>query len=137
MPGTKVNYLAVLVAAAAHFAFGAIWYNVFSASWMAGAGLTAEMVEGNQSATPYVIAIVVLLIAALVLAWLIGRLNPQGAAGGARVGAIIAIGFVAAYQGLNYGFQMKPLSLWLIDAGYAVIGLVMMGAIIGGWRKKA
>lgn len=137
MSGTKLNYLAIIVAAVVHFAFGWAWYSAFAAPWMAGVGLTPEMVEGNSSATPFVIAGVVLLVAAFVLAWLIARLDPKGAAGGARIGAIVGIVFIAAYQGLNYGFQMKPLSLWLIDAGYAVIGMIIMGAIIGAWRKKA
>jgi hypothetical protein len=137
MPEPRINYLAVIVAAAIHFAFGWAWYSAFAEPWMAGTGLTPEMAAGPQSPTPFVIAGVTLLIAALVLAWLISRLGPKGAAGGARIGAIVGIGFIAAYQGLNYGFQLKPLSLWLIDAGYAVIGMVIMGAIIGGWRKKA
>jgi hypothetical protein len=38
---------------------------------------------------------------------------------------------------MNYGFEARPLSLWLINAGYMVVGMTLMGAIVGGWRKKA
>jgi len=37
---------------------------------------------------------------------------------------------------MNYGFEARPLSLWLINAGYMVVGMTIMGAIIGHWRKK-
>jgi hypothetical protein len=34
-------------------------------------------------------------------------------------------------------YEQKPLGLWAIDGFYVVIGSAIMGAIIGGWRKRA
>lgn len=38
---------------------------------------------------------------------------------------------------LNYGFEARGITLWLINAGYVVVGLVISGAIIGAWRRQA
>jgi hypothetical protein len=36
----------------------------------------------------------------------------------------------------NYVFEMHGPMLVAIDAGCAVFGLLVMGAILGGWQKK-
>ena len=38
---------------------------------------------------------------------------------------------------LNYGFELRSPTLWLINAIYATAGLAIAGAIIGGWQKKS
>ncbi len=35
-----------------------------------------------------------------------------------------------------YGFEARGLTLWFINAGYVLIGLVLAGAIIGGWKPR-
>ena len=55
---------------------------------------------------------------------------------GALTGATVAFGIVGAMLALNYGFEARGITLWLINAGYAFVGLVIAGAIIGAWRKK-
>jgi hypothetical protein len=135
-----MNHVAVIVAIVVHYALGAIWYGIWGQQWIVAAGLTAEQIKAVQSggaATPYIISAVAHVVFGYGLAWLIRRLGENTAAGGAKIGALVAICFVAAFQALNYGFQMKPLALWLIDAGYPLIGMIIMGAILGGWRKKA
>jgi hypothetical protein len=51
-------------------------------------------------------------------------------------GAIVAVGLIGATLALNYGFESRGVSLWLINAAYVLIGLGIAGAIIGGWKKK-
>jgi hypothetical protein len=53
------------------------------------------------------------------------------------LGAVIAAGFVAANLALNYGFESRPLTLWLINGVYAIVGLALAGAIIGGWKRRS
>lgn len=136
MPKLRINYLAVVVAAVAHFAFGAAWYSLLAEPWVAGIGKTMAEMEQGTSALPYILSFVGLLVAAFGLAWLIGRLGAQTLAGGAKLGGLLALVFIAAYMAVNYGFQNRPLTLWLIDAGYAVIGMAIMGAILGVWKRK-
>ena len=62
---------------------------------------------------------------------------PARPGSGAASGATLALALIASTLAMNYGFEARPLSLWLINAGYMVVGMAMMGAIIGAWRKKA
>ena len=64
-----------------------------------------------------------------------GVLTPQEY-GGMGLGATIALGFVAANLALNYGFERRSITLWVINAVYAVVGLGIAGAIIGGWKRR-
>jgi hypothetical protein len=134
-----VNHLAVIGAAIAHFALGAGWYTLFAQAWMNAIGKTEAQLRGagGESPLPYVISIVASLIVAYTIAWLLPRLNAQTVGGGVRVGVILGLTLVATTLALNYGFEQRPVSLWLINAGYMTVGMGLIGAIIGGWRKTA
>ena len=64
-------------------------------------------------------------------------IGTASAGSGARMGATLALALIASTLAMNYGFEARPLALWLINAGYMVVGMTIMGAIIGHWRKKA
>jgi len=134
-----INHLAAIVAGLAHFALGAVWYTVFAQSWMAGIGKTQAQLTAEHAGSPlpYVIAIVTAVIVAYTIAWLLPRLDAQSAGGGIRIGVTLSLTLVATTIALNYGFEGRPMSLWLINSGYMVVGMGVMGAIVGGWKKKA
>jgi hypothetical protein len=119
------------------FVLGAIWYTVLSARWLAAIGKTMEQLGAEQggSPLPYVIGFVAILVMCYSLSWLIERLQATTFAGGMRLGAAVAAGFVAANLALNYGFESRPVTLWLINGVYAIVGLALAGAIIGGWKR--
>jgi len=133
------NHAAVIVAAVVFFAIGAGWYTVLADPWMAGIGKTMEQLakEGAGSPVPMVIGFLAILVMCYTLDSLLNRLGETTAGRGAATAALLALGLVAANIALNYGFEMRGIMLWLINAGYALVGLVVAGAIIGGWRRKA
>jgi hypothetical protein len=88
-------------------------------------------------AIPLIIALVVAIVIAYTLAWLLPRLGAQSAVAGAKTGAVLALALIATTMAMNYGFEARSLSLWLINSGYMVVGMAVMGAIVGGWKKKA
>ena len=60
-----MGIIAVLVAAAAAYAFGAVWYMVMAKPWMAAAGLTEDMID-NKNPKPFIISgIAVILVAGM------------------------------------------------------------------------
>jgi hypothetical protein len=57
-------------------------------------------------------------------------------AGGAGLGAIVGLGIAAMQLALNYAFEARSVTLWLVNGGYAVVGLAVAGAIIGSWHRR-
>ena len=134
-----INHVAVWVAGIVQFMFGAGWYTALGNAWMAAIGKTEAQLstEHGASPLPYIIALGSALVVAYTIAWLLPKVGEQSAGGGAKVGATLALALVATTLATNYGFEARPLSLWLINAGYMVAGMTWMGAIIGAWKKKA
>jgi len=134
-----INHIAVWVAGIVHFMLGAGWYTVFSRAWLAGIGRTEAqlMAEQPNEMMHLLIAVVVAVVIAYAIAVLLPTLGAQTAIAGARTGGALALALIATTLAMNYAFEVRPLTLWLINAGYMVVGMAITGAIIGGWRKKA
>ena len=134
-----INHVAVWVAGIVQFMFGAGWYTALGSAWRAAIGKTEEqlLTEHGASPLPYIIALGSALVVAYTIAWLLPKAGEQSAGGGAKMGATLALALVATTLATNYGFEARPLSLWLINPGYMVAGMTWMGAIIGAWKKKA
>ena len=132
-----INHWAVLVAAVVFFAIGAAWYNIFSKPWLDGIGKTIDQVtkENGGSPLPYVVGFLAIVVMCYTLGWIVQKGMAPTAGNGALTGATVAFGIVGAALALNYGFEARGLTLWLINAGYVFVGLVISGAIIGAWRK--
>ncbi len=129
---TTINWLAVLSAAASGFAIGGLWYGpLFGKAWMTAAGMTEEKVRAGNPAITYGLTFVLSLIAAFSLAMFIGSGDLQF---GLFAGFMTGLTFVAVALGITYLFEKRPLSLWLINAGYQVVFFTVMGAILGGWK---
>jgi len=133
-----MNHVAIWVAGVVQFLLGAGWYTLLGPAWMAGIGKTEAQLqaEHGHSPLPYIIALGTALVIAYAIAWLLPRLATPSAGSGAKAGAALALALIGSTLAMNYGFEARPLSLWLINAGYMVVGMTIMGAIIGQWRKK-
>jgi hypothetical protein len=133
-----VRHLAVWIAAIVFFVLGAIWYSVLSAPWSAAVGKTTDALaqETGGSPLPYAIGFAAILVMCYALSWMIERMQATTFVGGLSLGAAIGALFIAANLALNYGFEWRPLALWFINAAYAIVGLAIAGAIIGGWKRR-
>ena len=109
-----------------------IWYlpQVFGTRWAALAGRPLPT-AGQIPPTTYVISIAVALVTAYVLAVIEGGLGAKGVADGAVVGFLAWLGFVATTSYGSVLWEGRPTTYWTINAGQALVGLVVMGAIIG------
>ena len=133
------RHVAVWIASIVFFVLGAIWYSVMAAPWVAAIGKSTEQLsrEHGASPLPYVVGFVAVLVMCYTLGWLMHRLQAATLFDGLRLGAIVAVGFVTATLALNYGFEARSVTLWLINSAYVVVGLALAGAIIGGWKRAA
>ena len=137
MNAGKINILAVVVAAVVYWLLGAAWFTVLSKAWLAGIGKTMEQLkqEGGSPALAYVVALVCNLIMACVLSWLVIQTGEQTAMRGIGLGALLWMGLVGTSIGTEYVFESRSLQIFAITGGYPLVGLVLMGAIVGGWKK--
>ena len=138
----NLNYWAILIAAIASFAFGAVWYGSLSKQWMAAAGISTADMEQRKAQMgaiplPYVITFVALLIMAWMLSGVLLHLARGGMPIGVRAGMITGFflwfGFVITSMTVNHAFQGTKRSLTLIDGGHWLCVLLIQGAILGWW----
>jgi len=138
MPSADVNYLAVLVAAAATFALGALWYSpaVLGKQWMHAHGYTLEKVKEMQKTAgrAYVVSFACYIVLASVLSLLAGYTGATTMVQGLWLGFLVWIGFAATLGLTAHMFSDKRLATYLIDAGYQLAFLLLMGVILAVWR---
>jgi hypothetical protein len=130
-----INYLAVLVATVAGFAFGAAYYMTLSRPWLTAMGKTREELAaaGKRSPVPFIVSIVALLIMAWVLAGGIGHLGPGQVTlkNGVISALFMWLGFVITALAVNNSFGQRRPMLTVIDGIHWLGVLVIQGAIIG------
>lgn len=125
-----LNWLAIALATASAFVLGGIWYGpIFGKLWMAEFGFKESDLTKGHPAKVFGTAIVLTLVAAIVLAMIIG--HDSNLHYGALWGFMIGFGPVAMFIGIHYVFERRSVKLFVINALYPALSLVTMGAIIG------
>jgi hypothetical protein len=135
----RLYWPALVVAMLVSFLFEAGWFSFFMNSWLAGIGRTMEWLMSQPHITAplqYGVALLCSFVTAAVLSVSIQASGEQTLFRGIKVGAVIWLGFVATTFAKDYIFEIRPLSLYAINAGYCLIDLVLMGAIVGAWKGK-
>ena len=131
-----INIWAVVVAAVVYWLLGAAWFTVLSKPWLASIGKTMEQLQaGVNSGVAYSIALVANLIIAYVLGWVVIRTGEQTAVRGITVGALLWVGLVGTTIGTAFVFEGRSLEGFVLTAGYPLVGMLVMGAIVGGWKR--
>jgi hypothetical protein len=128
-----MNYLAVVIAAAVSYCFGALYYGALSRPWLAATGQAAESAKERASIWPYAVSFLCLLIMTTVLAGIVGHLGPGQVTlkNGVISAAFVFVGFVATTLVVNHAFQGARAMHTLIDGGHWLAVLLIQGAIIG------
>jgi hypothetical protein len=126
-----VNYLAVVVAAAAAFLLSWAWYAITSAVWMKAVGEKDRTLD--PAIVPFIIAAVAYLLMAWMLAGLMGHLANVTVKGGVMTAFFVWAGFVLTTTIVNQTFQGRRAGVTLVDVGNWLAVLVLMGAIIGAF----
>jgi hypothetical protein len=128
----KQNYLAILMAAVACFLLEAGWYSIFLQPWLNGIGRTSQWLT-SSGVNPALAAEAVIAAA---ISCLIQLTGPQTLLRGIKVAALLWLGFMLPALSLEYVFEVRRWSLLGINAGFWLLGMILMGAIVGGWKKK-
>jgi hypothetical protein len=134
----KQNYLAIIVAAVACFLFEAGWYSFFMQAWLDGIGRTSEwlMATGVNPLLQFGTALISAGVIAATISGLTQLTGPQTAVRGMKMAAAMWLGFVLTTWATEYGFEVRSYAIFAINTGFWLFGIVLMGAIVGAWKKK-
>jgi uncharacterized membrane protein len=136
---SDLNWLAVLVAAIAYFAIGAVWYAppVFGTVWMAAGGMSMPEAGTRPSAAIYVTPLVGSVLSAIALGMLAEASATDTLGEGIVLGLVVAIGFAVSIAFVTAQFESqkpKPMVWGAVNAGYHVVGNLLAAVIIASWQ---
>jgi len=129
-----LNVWAILVAAVVAFVLGALWYSpqLFGKAWKRANGF-GEDEPPKATGQMMLLAFVLTLVMSANLAMFLN--DPKTTlAWGATAGFLAGFGWVAMGMGIVAIFERRPVSYVLVNGGFLTVALVVMGAILGGWR---
>lgn len=135
MFGISINYVAVLIAAIAQMVVGSLWYSpmLFGKTWMKAAGKTEKDIKESNKAQLYTVSFIGALIMAFVLAHVVVLAAAITILDGIATGFWMWLGFVFTTSLINGIFESKPLRLYLVDNGYHLVSLALMGVVLALW----
>jgi hypothetical protein len=134
-----INYLAVIVSAVAAMVLGSLWYGpLFGKPWMAMMGITKESIaQGKKQdmAKSYGFMALGSLVMAYVFAhtfvFATNYTQTFGVAGGLTNAVWTWLGFIAPVTMGTVLWEGKPWKLWMLNSGYYLASLAVMGVIFG------
>lgn len=131
-----LNYIAILVSAIIYMGVAALWYSplMFGRTWMEENRILGDGLE-NRAMFPNLLyafgAAIVLSLGLSVLIHIAGMTNWfTGALMGAFAGLLISGPSALPV----YVFENRSMRLFMVNEGMPVAALIIMGAVIGGWR---
>lgn len=134
---SHINWLAVLVAAIAYFALGAVWYHkgVFGSKWAAGHGINVNDPEARKGAGKIMgLSFLAFVVITIALAFFVVKLNLTVFMSGVKLGLVTGIGFSWTTICISYLYTKKPIAIHTIDGLYHVLGQIVASIILCMWR---
>src|SRR5258706_5014894 len=136
-----VNYLAVLVAALLSMVLGSLWYGpVFGKPWMKMVGMSKGCMKdmkpgdmGKLYGIQFVGSLFMAFILAHALVFASAYLGESGVSAGLQTGFWNWLGFVAPVTLTSVLWEGKSWKLWLLNNGYYLTLLCMMGVLLALW----
>jgi len=132
---SKINYLAVFVAALSTFVLGGLWYSplLFGKVWMRVNNFSESDVATFSKARMFGWSFIFALIMSLNLAMFLAAPGTN-LTWGMAAGALTGVGWVAMAIAIIGVFENRSWAYILINGGYMIVAFVLMGAILGVWR---
>src|SRR5262249_48926218 len=138
----SVNFLSILVAAAAAWIFGGIFYSTLSRQWMAAQSKTLESCKAEmagKSAAEKFAPFVVVFVSEIIIAWMLYgilfHLNMFTLRGGVISAIFCWFGFALTTMATNNAFQGKRVMLTVLDSAAWLGAFIIIGAIVGSFGK--
>lgn len=130
----ELNWLAVIVATIAWFAFSAIWYSIppLSKAWASAARVDTSG-EGPPLALLFIPTLIGYFVTTVVIGLLVVALGADSLVDGVILGVLLGIGFGMVGALVSQVYEGKGNSYFLINGVNAVIAYAIVGAILAAW----
>ena len=139
-----VNYLAVLASALLMMVLGGLWYGpLFGKQWIALMGFDPEKVKDMQAAGMGAMwkSYALMALGALVMSFVLSHslifasayLGESGLSAGLQTGFWNWLGFIVPVSLGTVIWEGKPWKLWVLNAGYYLVGLLLIGMLLAVW----
>lgn len=132
---SHASLLAILVSALILWFLGAAWYSpaLFAKPWMNALGI----VPGGEK-KGLLFGMISSFIGDIILAFVLWHMVSWAEAAtwgaGAFIGFLCWLGFIAAPAFPQGIYERRPTKLFLINTGYWLVGLLIIGALLAVWR---
>lgn len=129
-----LNWLAIVVATLAWFAFSAIWYSVppLSQAWARAAGVDTTG-EGPPLVLLFVPTLVGYFVTAVVIGLLVAGTGTASFADGLVLGAVLGVGFGMVEALVNQVYERKGSAYFLINGVNAIVAYAIVAGILAVW----
>jgi hypothetical protein len=130
----QVNYIAVLIAAIANFALATVWYAViFGKVWQKLTGITDMKPAPMNTILVFIGSLIMSYVLYHSIAFGDAYVNMSGISGGLMGGFFGWLGYIAPVTLCTKIYEKKPWGLWVLDNGFWLISLLVMGSILSLW----
>lgn len=134
---SQISIVAIVLAVVANMIIGALWYSplLFANIWMKSLGKTREELHTSNPTIGYGLTTLAGIITAIILSLVITMLDSVTVGGGALIGFLAGAGIASARELSPTFFEGRKYTLFFISAGYHIVSLTIMGAIIAFFIK--
>jgi len=133
----EINYLAVVVCGVANMVIGFFWYGIFfSKTWLKLIDKSEQDIERMKKEAPksYIISFILSMAVALVLAYIVHGMRLEGIVGGLMLGFWLWLGVAMVFRLNDVLFEKRPFKLFLVNTGFDLVVLLVMGLIVTLWK---
>ncbi|MDA0784921.1 MAG: DUF1761 domain-containing protein [Proteobacteria bacterium] len=127
----NIDWIALVAAFVASYAFSAGYYITLAKPWMAAIGKTEAEIKAGASPVAYVVAIVGHVLIAYMLSVLMVTLDAGSVAGGFSIALPMWLAFVVSTMTINHRFQKSSWAHTIIDGGHWLGVFAIQAVVIG------
>jgi hypothetical protein len=130
-----INWFAIAAAVVSTFAIGGLWYSplLFVDSWLRMSGVPKPVFDAGLGK-----ALLADLFSATAMALVLNQVIRWSGASGTGAGMLVALvvwaGFVASALITQVTYEHRPFAFFAISAGYRLVIMQVMAAILSSWR---
>jgi len=130
----ELNWLAILVATIAWFAFSAIWYSVppLSKAWQKASKVDMTT-EGPPLVSLFGPTLVGYFVTTIVIALIARGIGATEVVDGVALGAALGVGFGLVSALVSQIYEQKGSSYWLLNGLNAIIAYIIVAVIVTVW----